>query len=87
MIDLTPLTPLVAWQQEKPETRSLDIKFSRREKDGFSIFAFDSSMLCGQFVKTINDLDLEKEYEVKQRAEYERLKAKFEPSEGAEANE
>lgn len=78
MIDLN---PFVAWQQEKPDTRRLDIKFSPYEKNGFSIYAYDSSLRTGDLVTTVEEINLEKKHEAEQRAEYERLKAKFESRE------
>lgn len=65
------------WQQEKPDTRHVEIKITPRDK-AIKVFVYDQELKQGQYVQSVNEIELENKYEAEQRAEYERLRAKFE---------
>jgi hypothetical protein len=73
------LNKFIEWVLEKP-TRNLELKIS---KGGESVAAWvsDSSLGAGsiQYVKSVEEINLEAEVEKWERPLYERLKAKFEP--------
>jgi hypothetical protein len=69
------LNKFYAWQQEKPETRSMRI-----EADPFkdvTIWVYDYKLQVGQLVQSVDEIDLEGAKEAKERAQFEALKAKF----------
>ena len=74
MIDLN---QFAGWQAEN-KNRSVEIKISDRETQ---IWVYDSNLGAGQFVKSFGEIDLVARKEQKEKAEFERLRAKFEVKE------
>lgn len=70
------LNQFYEWQQEKPETRSINIEANKFK--GLTIWAYDYSLMVGQLVTSAEEIDLEAAKEAKERAQFEALKAKFE---------
>ena len=52
------LNDLVKWQNEK-STRSVEIKIKNRE---FNIWVYDYDLRCGQYIKEMEEINLEAEY-------------------------
>lgn len=76
------LNQFAEWQKEN-KSRSVEIKINARET---RIWAYDSSMEVGQFVQSVGEIDLAARKEQKERAEFERLRAKFEQKNSPCAN-
>ena len=71
------------WQREKPEARSVDINIEPmrfNDEVRVRVSVYDYSLLVGQNVQSVEEIDLEAAREEKDRAEYEALKAKYEPA-------
>lgn len=64
----------IKWQAEKPNTRSVDIDI---DKSGFRAWCYDIDLMAGQRVTDASQIDLEGAKTAKERAEFERLRAKF----------
>ena len=75
------LNQFAEWQKGN-KSRSIEIKINARET---RIWAYDSSMEVGQFVQSVDEIDLAARKEQKERAEFERLRAKFEVKEKSSA--
>lgn len=69
------LNPFIEWQAEKKESRSVDIKVG---KDRVSVWAYDHVLMEGQHVKSVDEIDLEGKKAENEKAQLERLKAKYE---------
>lgn len=69
------LESFIQWQKENPATRTVDIDIN---KDGVKIWVYDTAIWQGQFVESVADINLEGEEERKEKAEFERLRAKYE---------
>ena len=74
---MTDLNQFAEWQKGN-KSRFIEIKINARET---RIWAYDSSMEVGQFVQSVEEIDLAARKEQKERAEFERLRAKFEQKE------
>ena len=70
------LNQFLEWQEEKPKSRAITIKAGHGEP--LMVWVYDRSLRTGQFVKSVDEIDLEAEKDKKEKAEYERLKKKFE---------
>jgi hypothetical protein len=64
------------WQAKDPDNRCVDIKISKYE--GTKVWVYDRILGTGQFVKSVDEIDLDGLKEVEDRAKYERLRAKYE---------
>ena len=78
MIDLN---QFAEWQAEDPN-RSVEIKLAG---EATRAWVWDSSIMKGQFVKSVAEIDLLAKKEQAERAEFERLRAKFEAKEKSSA--
>ena len=68
---------LIEWQNEKPKSRYVTIEASPL-KQPYQIWVYDSDLQVGQFVTCVEEINLEERREKKERAEYERLRKRFE---------
>ena len=71
MIDLSQFQ---AWAKEGPR-RAVDIKI--REGKVETIWVFDYNLMEGQHVQSVGEIDLEGEQVKAEKAEFERLSAKY----------
>ena len=71
---MTDLNQFAEWQAEN-KNRSVEIKINARETQ---IWVYDNDLEAGQFVKSVGEIDLAARKEQKERAEFERLKERFE---------
>ncbi len=56
------LNQFIAWQQAKPRRR-IEIAFGTVDDDnGVSVWAFDYNLKEGQYVTSVEEIDLEKAY-------------------------
>jgi len=78
MIDLN---QFAEWQAEDPH-RSVEIKIAG---EGTKVWVWDRSIMKGQFVKSVAEINLAAKKEQDERAEFERLRAKFEAKEESPA--
>ena len=78
MIDLN---QFAEWQAEDPN-RSVEIKL---DGAGARAWVWDGSIMTGQFVKSVAEINLKAKKEQAERAEFERLRAKFEVKEKSSA--
>ena len=78
MVDLN---QFYAWQQEKPETRSMRIEADPFKSQDIKVWVYDYGLQAGQFVQSVDEIDLEGKKEAEERAEYEALRAKYESRE------
>lgn len=69
------LNEFVTWQKEKPTQRQVEIKIQNPET---TIWVYDFDFMVGQTVKSIEEINLAGIKEAREKAEYERLRAKFE---------
>ncbi len=72
---------LMAWQAEK-ESRSVEVKVEGPRYGGeriVNVWVYDFDLGTGQHVTCAEEIDLEATKDERERREYERLKAKFEP--------
>lgn len=67
------LNQFLEWQEEKPKSRAITIKAGYGEP--LMVWVYDRGLRTGQFVESVDEIDLEAKEE---KAEYERLKKKFE---------
>lgn len=70
------LNQFLEWQEEKPKSRAITIKAGHGEP--LMVWVYDRGLRTGQFVQSVDEIDLEAEKDKKEKAEYERLKKKFE---------
>lgn len=70
------LNKFYEWQQEKPQERWLSIKSD--PVSGVYIWVYDQTLMAGQRVHSVEEIDLEGKKEAEERAKYEALKAKYE---------
>ena len=70
------LNQFLEWQEEKPKSRAITIKAGHG--DPLMVWVYDRDLRTGQFVKSVDEIDLEAEKAKEEKAEYERLKKKFE---------
>lgn len=68
------LNQFIEWQKKKSKSRHVDIKITPW---GTKIWAYDEKLQVGQHVKNVNEIDLEAKKADEERAEFERLKKKF----------
>jgi hypothetical protein len=72
------LDKLRQWVKEGEGRRSVTINIGEpRESDYLRIFVYDYSLMCGQAVQSVEEINLEAEKEKEDKEEFERLKAKF----------
>jgi hypothetical protein len=69
----------IKWAQEKPETRRVQIETKYNNANEVTVWVSDLEMKVGQFVNSVDEIDLERQAQLREFAEFERLKAKFEP--------
>jgi len=67
----------IEWQNEKPQRRYVTIE-ANPQTQPYAIWVYDSVLRVGQFVTRVEEINLEKELERKEREEYERLRKRFE---------
>lgn len=72
------LNQFYAWQQEKPETRSITIEAGPVKSQGIKVWVYDYGLQAGQFVQSVDEIDLEGKKEARESAAFEALRAKFE---------
>lgn len=76
---MSDLYGFLVWQAEAPERRTVDIKVDEfKEKQRVTIWVYDHVLMVGQYVETVDEIDMEARKEVEDRAKYEDLKKKFE---------
>ena len=63
----------IEWQKAAPR-RHVDIEINQH---GVKIWVFDTALMAGQFVHSVDEIDLEAVSAQRDREEYERLRAKF----------
>ena len=80
---MTDLNQFAEWQAEDPH-RSVEIKIAG---EATKVWVWDSSIMKGQFVKSVSEINLAAKKEQDERAEFERLRAKFEVKEKSSATE
>ena len=69
------------WVNEPGKRRQVDIKINRQGKSinkEFQIWVYDYDLGVGQFVNSVDDIDLDAVAEKKLREDCEKLKAKIE---------
>lgn len=66
------LESFIQWQKERP-SRRVNIEI----RDGVTIWVYDTSLMAGQYVTDVREIDLEAKREQRERKEFERLSAKF----------
>lgn len=66
------LESFIQWQKERP-SRRVNIEI----RDGVTIWVYDTSLMAGQYVTDVREIDLEGKREERERREFERLSAKF----------
>ncbi len=71
------LEELRAWQQQGRRIVEINMG-SVRDKEYFRIWVYDYDLQAGQDVASADEIDLEGVIRRKEKAEYERLKVKFE---------
>lgn len=75
MIDLN---QFVKWQKQD-KNRSVTIKIGDEPRThDIDIYVYDYRLMAGQRVKSVDEIDLEAEKLKREKAEFERLKRKFE---------
>lgn len=77
------LNEFVTWQAEKPGKRSANITIETNGE--VKIWVYDFDLMVGQHVKSVEEIHLEGVKEAQEKAEYERLKAKFEEGENCQS--
>ncbi len=70
------LNQFATWQVEKPDTRCITIKAGHGEE--LNVWVFDRKLMIGQYAKSVDEIDLEAEKAADEKAEFERLRAKYE---------
>lgn len=73
------LNQFAKWQAEKPKTRRLEIEANFR--NGLTVWVYDTGIGEGQYVKSVEEIDLEAKKAAAEKSNYERLKKKFEEAE------
>jgi len=77
MIDLN---QFYQWQQEE-KSRTVTIKIGEfGEPEKLKVWVYDYKLDAGQHVTSVDEIDLEAEKERRERAEFERLRSKYETS-------
>lgn len=72
------ISGFIEWQQAKPN-RIVKIELgSVVRSDHRKIWVFDYDIMSGQYVSDVSEITLDEERERRDRAELERLKAKYE---------
>ena len=74
------LDEFVVWQEESPLTRWVDIKI--KPNTGLVIWVYDTELVVGQFVSSIDEIDLEGVKREEELKELERLRLKYKGTEG-----
>lgn len=70
---------LKQWVKEGQGTRTVEIKIGQRQDSNhYNIFAYDFELEEGQYIDTLEQLNLEKKKENNERRLYEKLRAKYE---------
>jgi hypothetical protein len=69
------LNQFVTWQAHKPNTRYLTIEAKPGKE--LSIWVYDSVLGAGQYVETVEEINLEAKKAADEKAEFERLRAKY----------
>lgn len=75
------LEAFVQWQKERP-SRRVNIEI----RDGVTIWVYDTSLMAGQHVTDVREIDLEGKREERERREFERLSAKYREGKGEGCN-
>lgn len=71
------LNQFLEWQKEgKDRTVTIEIG-SRSNSEKIHVHAYDYKLQVGQAVKSVDEIDLEAEKTKREKAEYERLRRKF----------
>lgn len=79
------LNQFVDWVKEKPR-RQVTIELNPvNQEEFFNIWVYDYDLMQGQRVESVSEIDLEARKAEQEMAEYERLKAKFDPELGKTA--
>ena len=74
------LNQFYQWQQEK-QSRSVTIKMGEcLEPNKLTVWVYDYRLGAGQHVTSTDEIDLEAAKERRERAEFERLRCKYETS-------
>lgn len=73
---MTNLNEFIGWQAEKPN-RSVTIEIGKSPLDKVRIFVYDDSLYVGQFVNSVDEINLELEVERREKLELERLSKKY----------
>lgn len=66
------------WATEKPGRMASITINDYGEPNGEKVFVYDHTLHEGQIVKSVDDINLEGRKEAADKAEFERLKAKYE---------
>lgn len=80
---MSDLNEFVAWVKEKPNTRTCNIDIdspNRFEKDPqvqFKAWCYDYSLMTGQHVTSVREIDLEATKDAEDRRKYAELQKKF----------
>ncbi|MCL6611206.1 MAG: hypothetical protein K6T66_06675 [Peptococcaceae bacterium] len=88
------LNSFVDWVNEKPQTRSVSIEIKRqtlypatnaatRAGSEVTVWVYDHVLETGQFVKSVDEIDLERRKEEKERLLLQQLKKKYEGGDAA----
>ena len=70
------LNSFYTWQQQDPDMRHVQITIEHNNKP--KVWVYDFTLMAGQHVKSVDEINLVGVREAREKAEYERLKAKFE---------
>lgn len=71
------LNQFLEWQRaEKGRTVSIELGHPRNQKH-IKVWAYDYDLATGQHVQSVDEIDLEAEKGKEEKAQYERLKKKF----------
>lgn len=75
---MTDLNKFREWQREKPR-RHVNIKIGDPSSpDELKIWCYDYNLQVGQHVQDVSEIDLEAAKEKEERAQYKKLKQKYE---------
>lgn len=74
-MEIEEIQKIIDWAKEKPTTRKAEINTENGE---VSVWVYDKALCEGQIVKNVNEIKIEEKQAKKEKAEYERLKQKYE---------
>ena len=77
---MSDLNTFLTWQEESPSTRWVDIKI--KPNTGLVIWVYDTELIAGQFVSSVDEIDLKGKKREMELKELERLRLKYKGTEG-----